>query len=92
MKRMPTLKSVDPKTQDGAEFLRALKKHRELEELEEADEARAALHEDEEEKTGVEEGGRDDGEDSAEQEHGHEVKGNRDEGQEQQNRDEGQES
>ena len=67
MKRMPTLKSVDPKTQDGAEFLRALKKHRELQELEEMEEAGAALREESQEKTGVEEGGRDDGEDSAEQ-------------------------
>ena len=44
MKRMPTLKSIDPKTKDGAEFLRALKKHRELQDLEE-EEARAELQE-----------------------------------------------
>ena len=41
MKRMPTLKSIDPKTKDGAEFLRALKKHRELQLLEEEVAARA---------------------------------------------------
>jgi hypothetical protein len=45
MKRMPTLKSIDPKTKDGAEFLRALKKHRELQDLEEEEAARAELQE-----------------------------------------------
>lgn len=42
MQRMPTLEAVDPKTQDGAEFIRALRKHREMQDLEEEEAARAA--------------------------------------------------
>ena len=51
MKRMPTLKSIDPKTKDGAEFLRALKKHREFQDLEGEEAARTALLEKEEEES-----------------------------------------
>jgi len=35
MQRMPTLDAVEPKTSDGSDFLRALKKHRELQDRKE---------------------------------------------------------